>query len=346
MLDAELSAGPVIFGLDGLGIGLDLKTMTPALTLDGLEAGFSSAGIALSGALIHTGGQYEGTLTLDVAGFNIAAFGAYASPNGTPSFFAYAIVRDRPLGGPPFFFVTGLAAGIGYNRKLKLPPIDQITCFPLIQAAMPGDGGPLVLAGSDPLTILNAFGPDWISESPGDNWLAAGVTFSSFEMIKSTAVLTLTAGPKALLSLIGLSDLSFPTGAPNPIANAQVALLAVLDPEAGDLSTYGKLTPASYVLSPDARLSGGFAFNVWFASGDFVVTFGGYHPRFQKPAAYPDVPRLEMNWQVSDHLSVVASEYFALTPAAIMAGGFLSAVWSSGSLTAWFDVEANFLLLW
>lgn len=346
MLDAELRAGPILFGLDGLGIGLRPNDLHPTPTLDGLEAGFDSAGIALSGALINAAGQYTGTLKVEVAGYTIDAIGAYAMHAGAPTFFAYAILRNRPLGGPPFFFVTGLAAGLGYNRRLVIPTIDQVPQFPLILAALPGDGGPLVQAGGDPLATLDAFGPDWISMSPGDNWLAAGVSFSSFEMIQSTAVLTLTSGPKALLSLVGLSNLSIPTGSQDPIANAQVALLAVLDPERGDLAVDGKLTPASYVFSPQSRLSGGFAFYMWFTTGDFVVTFGGYHPHFQKPAAYPAVPRLQMNWQVSDHLAVVASEYFALTPSAIMAGGALSAMWSSGSLSAWFDVEANFLLLW
>jgi hypothetical protein len=57
------------------------------------------------------------------------------------------------------------------------------------------------------------------------------------------------------------------------------------------------------------------------------------------------VPRLGLNWQVTGDLSITGSEYFALTSSAVMAGGGFSAVWQSGSLKAWFDVQADFLLV-
>jgi len=33
-----------------------------------------------------------------------------------------------------------------------------------------------------------------------------------------------------------------------------------------------------------------------------VITLGGYHPAFQKPTHYPEVPRLGLNWNVTSHL--------------------------------------------
>jgi hypothetical protein len=355
LVDGALEAGPLALALRGLGVGVDLTTYTPDFTIDGLDVGFNAGGIDLSGGLVRRAvtdskgkqlTEYAGALTIKVGTYSIAAVGAYADDGGQPSFFVYAALTSPPLGGPSFFYVTGVAGGLGYNRGLNLPTVDQITGFPLISVISPeGDGGPLAKAGADPLQKLDAFG-SWVTITPGDAWFAAGVRFTSYEMITSTAVLAVTLGPRVLVSLLGLSAMSIPTSEPEPIAYAEVALVAVLDVEEAILRVDAKLTPSSYVISRDARLTGGFAFYVWFDTGDFVVTFGGYNPQFDKPAQYPDVPRLGLNWKVSDELSITAATYFALTPAAIMAGGSLSAVWQSGSLRAWFDVEANFLLMW
>ncbi|HAA26836.1 MAG TPA: hypothetical protein DCE56_03055, partial [Cyanobacteria bacterium UBA8553] len=60
----------------------------------------------------------------------------------------------------------------------------------------------------------------------------------------------------------------------------------------------------------------------------------------------PQVPRLGFNWQVDDHLTIKGDAYYALTPAALMAGGHLQARWESGPLSAWFNAGANFLIAW
>jgi hypothetical protein len=122
----------------------------------------------------------------------------------------------------------------------------------------------------------------------------------------------------------------------------------VYSPSAGVLSIQGQLTPQSYVLSPDCHLTGGFALFTWFGgdlAGQFVMTLGGYSPRFTPPKGYPVVPRLGLNWQVTSELVISGDLYFALTSSAVMAGGGLSAVWQSGDIRAWFDVEADFLLV-
>ncbi|MGH7750877.1 MAG: DUF6603 domain-containing protein, partial [Candidatus Dormibacteria bacterium] len=304
LLDASIQAGPLTLGLAGLGAGVALADYTPAFTLDGLDVAFSSGAVELGGALIARAAtdangnpieEYAGGLVVTAGAYTIAAVGAYAQDQGDPSFFAYAELTSPPLGGPAFFFVTGLAGGLGYNRRLRLPTVDEVKSFPLVQAISPGDSAPIARAGADPLAKLAAFG-DWVSASPGDFWLAAGVRFTSFEMIQSTAVLAVAVGPRTRVSLTGLSEMSIPSGAEDPIAHAEVALAATLDPADGVLRVDAKLTPASYVLSRAARLTGGFAFYAWFGSGDFVVTYGGYHPQFDKPASYPDVPRLGLSW--------------------------------------------------
>ena len=79
---------------------------------------------------------------------------------------------------------------------------------------------------------------------------------------------------------------------------------------------------------------------------DFVLTLGGYHPKFEAPQHYPQVPRLAVNWQVSAELHVKADAYFALTGSALMAGGHLQAVYQHDKLKAWFNAGADFIVAW
>jgi hypothetical protein len=110
-----------------------------------------------------------------------------------------------------------------------------------------------------------------------------------------------------------------------------------------------QLTPASYLLSQACRLTGGFAFATWFAgdhAGDFVLTLGGYHPRFNRPSHYPTVPRVGFEWQVGDTLTIRGESYFALCAHAVMAGTSVEASYRSGKAFASFHLGADFLISW
>ncbi|HNV91226.1 MAG TPA: hypothetical protein PKN25_09755, partial [Thauera aminoaromatica] len=80
-------------------------------------------------------------------------------------------------------------------------------------------------------------------------------------------------------------------------------------------------------------------------AGDFVVSVGGYHPSFQVPAHYPRPERVEFNCQIGQ-VTISGQCYFALCPAAIMAGGSLSIVYASGGIRAWLVARADFLMQW
>ena len=58
---------------------------------------------------------------------------------------------------------------------------------------------------------------------------------------------------------------------------------------------------------------------------------------------YPAIDRLGINWQVDSHIGIKGDAYFALTPAAMMAGGGLSATFDAGIIKAWFTVDVEFL---
>jgi hypothetical protein len=352
LLDAGFSSGGLSLSLLGLGVGSSLSDFNPEPTLDGIDVAFSGGPLLVSGGLLGTikPVNFTGEMILALPELSIGALGGFAIEDGLPSFFAYVSLA-RPMGGPPYFFVTGLAAGLGYNRKLVLPPVDQIADFPLVKWAMgssvPGSGADPGKQVADALGAL--VGAGVVPVSPGDAWLAAGVRFTSFRLVESFALLTVSLGGEFVVNLLGLSRLALPPRSESPVVLVEFEIKATFDPESGFLGIMGVLSRNSFLLSRDCHLTGGFAYCAWFSGpheGDFVVTAGGYSPLFTPPDHYPVVPRLGMRWQVSDDLSITGQEYFAVTSSAVMAGGSLSAVWSSGGIDAWFNLEADFLMVY
>ena len=153
------------------------------------------------------------------------------------------------------------------------------------------------------------------------------------------------------LNLIGNSRLAVPAkeSGLDPVAQAEIILQARFAPSEGVLSVRAELTPASYILSGNCRLTGGFAFCIWYADphdGDFVITLGGYHPAFKIPSHYPKVPRLGFKWQIDGNTSITGEAYFALCSHAVMAGGRLSFEYDDGWAWASLSVGADFLICW
>jgi hypothetical protein len=367
LLDASLNLAGLSLSLDGLAVNSPLNQFDPKFDLKGIGIDYKGGDtLEIGGAFLRTKittqdgktyDEYNGAAVIKfnvkAKTLNLSAIGSYAYFQGHPSLFIYAIL-DYPIGGPSFFFVTGLAAGFGYNRALKVPTIDQVATFPLVAEAVnppPAAGSNLDKAArlTGELTKLR----DYIPPETGQIFLAIGVKFNSFKTIDAFVLLTIAFGNRFELNVLGLATLIAPAnvgaGVP-PVAQVQLAIKASFLPAEGFIGVIAQLTPNSYILSQACHLTGGFAFYGWFVpnvhEGDFVLTLGGYHPLFKVPDHYPKVPRLILNWQVNSELYIKADAYFALTPSAIMAGGHLQATWNSGPLSAWFNAGADFLMSW
>lgn len=340
LLDASLALSPFTFSLAQAGAGINISRLSDAaFYLSGFGVAFDNGALAINGSFSRKRREgkevYAGSLMVKCKAFTAMAVGEYSCG----SLFAY-MALSASVGGPPAFFVTGVALGFGYNKKLTLPSIEKVPEYPLIKA---------VRKGFDAQTLddLNRF----ITEESRQNFLTAGVRFTSFKIVDGFLLLSVSFGKKFQIGVLGIADISMPPNAPSkPVARAQLALKAEYDPSAGVFSAEARLTSESYILSRDCKLTGGFAAFCWFDgsehSGDFVITLGGYHPAFQKPAHYPEVPRLGLNWKLNSNLNISGEIYFALTPGAVMAGGKLSAVYTQGKLRAWFIAYADFIVSW
>jgi hypothetical protein len=348
-----LAAGGLEIDLIGIGLGSPISHPALQFTIQGLAVSFSEGPVSVMGGMIgslepHV--DFVGALSVRAPELSLAAFAGYAEYEDHPSLFLYAVL-DTPIGGPPAFFVTGVAAGLGFNRKLAVPDVAGVATFPLVAWAQ-GNGAPAMdptkPMGDQVTTALGLLAQSGVvAPSVGDYWFAAGLRFTSFEIVDSFALLTLSIGADVEIALLGLSTLTVPPQSTSPVAEVQLALEVAFSYDKGLISIAGQLTDNSYVLSRACRLTGGFAFYLWFAGdhhGETILTLGGYNPNFDVPKYYPSVPRLGLNWQLVPELSITGSLYFALNPNVVMAGGKLSAVWNSGPISAWFTYWADFLM--
>ncbi len=364
---ALLDGGVTAFGLEVDLVGLsvttkvtDLSNFSPQFDLQGLGISFSKGSVDIAAAFLHLNDEYDGLATVQAGPLRLGAIGSLAKVQGQSSLFIYAVL-DYPIGGVPAFYVTGLSGGFGLNRQLLMPPVDQVSTFPLIAEAInppqiptdAGSAGPVI---ANELQKLDQYLPP----SVGQYFACAGIRFTSFELLDSFVVLAVSFGREFELDLLGLTTLVVPPKQTSAPALAVVALQikASFIPDQGIVIVQGQLTSTSYILDPNCHLTGGFGFAVWFGpspyAGDFVVTLGGYHPDFTKPSYYPDAPRLGLSWKISTELSVVGGLYFALTPRALMAGGALNATFqisvdvgiASADIKAWFLLGADFIVYW
>ena len=346
LLDGGVSLAGLNVTVDDLGLKVPIATFdqldTWSIGLRGLGVSYNKGGIKVSGALLQTdaqGNEYSGACLVQAGGKTFTAIGAY-SKNPETSMFVFVLL-PLPIGGPPFLFITGMAGGFGYNRGLNVPSIDAVNDFPLVQAAL-GSGG----FSSDPMNALQKLGSA-VPVKSGAYWLAGGIRFTSFELAKSVALAYVLLDRGLEIGLLGLTQMKLPES--NPLVNLEMALKARFSSADGLISVEARLTDNSWLLSDDCRLTGGFAFYLWFAGAhksDFVITLGGYHPKFAVPKHYPEVPRLGFNWRVTSKVTIKGESYFALTSAAVMAGGLLEASYKSGNLKAWFKAWADFLIQW
>ncbi|HET8798321.1 MAG TPA: DUF6603 domain-containing protein, partial [Thermoanaerobaculia bacterium] len=322
----------------------------PEFGIDGVAASYASPSLTFGGALLRVPNpdyfQFDGAVVVKAKKYGTSALASYATSE-PPSMFVFALV-NVPVGGPPAFFINGFSGGFGFNRQLTLPSLAEVPTYPLIAGAS---------------ISTNPFGPDptigdFVGQMSGrmpvaigQYWAAAGIAAETFGTLQSQLLMTVAFGTRFQIGIIGLSTLAIPPDVDKPVARAQLAMEAVFLPDDGFMGISAQLTPSSYVFEPECVLSGGFAYFLWFSpnenSGDFVVTLGGYSPYYNKPAHYPAVPILGMNWNVADSpLVLKGGAYLALMPRAVMTGGYLNGTWSSDSLKVWFAINADFLIQW
>lgn len=293
-----------------------------AVDLMGLAVSAELSGISLSGGMLKTIGppengpvSYVGMLLGRFGIYGLSVFGGYTDDNGNPSFFVFGAING-PIGGPPAFFVTGIGGGLGINRGLRIPDdVTHFNDFPFIKALDPASR-----PSDDPMGELRKLN-EYFPPQRGNFWFAAGISFNSFALVDGIAVIAVSFGDGLEINLLGLARMALPRPEA-ALVSIELGLLARFSTREGVFMIRAGLTENSWLLYPEVRLTGGFAFAIWWKgplAGQFVMTLGGYHPDFHREG-YPEVPRLGLIWRFSDAIVIKGGAYFALTSEALMAG--------------------------
>ncbi|MFJ2194121.1 DUF6603 domain-containing protein [Kitasatospora sp. NPDC087861] len=326
---------------------------------DGVVISYNNPPLSVNGALVALSATppyrtvLGGVLLVDAGVVSGSAVGAYVVPQDSglqPSVFAFgALGSDKGIGPSPFQ-VRGIALGLGWNSRIRLPEVEAMNDFPFIAALdTPGTIG----GSSDPVQILKAItgGADpWVRPAQDELWVAAGLAFSCFEAVTGSAMAVVQTGADLTIALLGLAATEYPPNGDRKYAKAELGIEVVLKPNKGELRLAAALTRNSFLLDPNCRLRGGVALATWYGpsrqAGDFVFTLGGYHPRYQRPDHYPAPARLGFDWDLTGSVTVSGGVYFAITPSAVMLGGELEVNFHSGMLRAWLVARADALIQW
>jgi large repetitive protein len=310
-----------------------------AVDLAGLAVSADMAGVTIAGGLLKQttgeGIEYLGMLLGRFGVYGLTIFGGYGEGvDGDQKFTAFFAIGavNGPIGGPPAFFLTGIGGGFGINRRLIVPTdLSTFGNYPLIQAL------DIAAQPQEPMAQLRALG-QYFPMQKGTFWFAAGLSFNSFALVDGIAVVAVQIGDGLDINLLGLARMALPRPQV-ALVSIEVALLVHFSSSEGVLWVQGQLTDNSWLLYPDIKLTGGFAFVIWFKgehSGEFALTLGGYHPDFHRDG-YPQVPRLGLRWSIGDAIVIKSGSYFALTSEALMAGGDFEASAHFGP--AWAEVK-------
>ena len=361
-----------LFGFTGsvqdLEVGIPITDITNyekyTLDLAGVEISYDGGGVTIAGGFLKETDpktqeiSYSGAASVQAGQYGATAIGSYTmiatstdpNPKKAPSLFAFAVVRG-PLGGPPAFFITGVAGGFAYNRDLVVPPVSEIIDFPFIKGAI----DPSFFGTNDPGAALATLGPA-APPKVGSYWVAVGLSATTFNLLETFALAMVQFGSDFAINIVGVSTISQPpmVKRDQALVYLELAIKISLRPSDGVFSMEAQLTPNSFVLIQACKVTGGFAFYLWFkdnpekqiSAGDFVLSVGGYSPRFTKPDFYPTVPIVGINWPVVDGVNVRGGAYLTLTSSAFMAGGYLSATFVAGPIEAWFDASMDVLIAW
>ncbi len=205
MLDASVGSGCFELDLIGFNVNFPLTLLQdPAkhadeieVGLDGLSISYTKPPLTISGGFARTetvkpyeDDLYRGWLLIKAETFQVTVLGSYGNilvdGEKQPSLFLYGTYAGA-IGGPPPFFVLGLALGGGFNTRLALPPVEKVAEFPLVQAVT--DPDKFADGAADLLQSV-------VQPSYGDYWLAMGVRFTSFKMADSFALFSVSFGTR------------------------------------------------------------------------------------------------------------------------------------------------------
>ncbi|RWC62377.1 DUF6603 domain-containing protein [Mesorhizobium sp.] len=330
---ADAKLGPLFAYVEGLGL---TATLVPndhgALGKFDIVFGLklpTGYAVALDAPPISGGGflsvgdnEYRGALALKLATFGVSAFAVLNTrlPGGQKGFsFVASIFGDFvfPLGFG--FFLTGLGGLIGINRTANTDALREVLYAGNLDT---------ILFPNDPIanasTILDSMAAIF---PPREGQYLFGpmakIAFSQPPLIEGKLGIVLEIGSEVRLLILGAVGSKLPTR-DAPLVSLEVAFFGEIDFGAGTIS-FDATLQNSYILlwgvSGDVAVRTGWAPRI-----NHIISFGGLHPRYPKPANLPDLRRMSINFGTNNpRISLWAYQALTLNSLQFGAGADLYA---------------------
>jgi len=321
----SLALGPLVAAFEGLGILIrpapgPIRPEPDALQFDlvpptGYGIALGAGPVEGGGYLAVSGSQYRGMLALRMEFLAFSAFGILSTelPGGRDGFSFVACIFgefDIPLGYG--FFLTGLGGIVGVNRTADSEALRRaVVSGSLDSVLFPAD--PVAQAGRilDELDNLfparqgqHVFGP------------VARIAFGRPTLVEGKLGIVLETGDQLRLLILGVISSDLPSK-DVALVSLRVPFFGEIDLAAGTISLDGSLTGSrvlGYGIGGDMAARTGWAPRI-----DHVISFGGLHPAYPRPANLPELRRLSINFG-SNNPRVTLSAYLAVTTNSLQFG--------------------------
>ncbi|WP_308785462.1 DUF6603 domain-containing protein [Phytohabitans rumicis] len=342
----EVKLGPVTVRVEGVGVGgrLDFPEGGGNLGFADLDVGFrpptglslrvDSRAVSGAGFLSYDpkDESYSGGVDLEFTKLRLSALGLLATrmPDGRKGFSLLVVVNARfpepiPLGLG--FRLAGVGGLVGINRAVDVAKLrDGLRTGALSAILAPGEAvreepGQLLrdLAGFFPVTPgRHVFGP------------TARLTWGLPTVATLDLGLALELPQPLRFIAAGRVRVALPDERA-PIALLNMDAFGVLDTGEGTLALDATLYDSQIA---GWQLSGDMALRArWSGESEFVLSVGGFHPRFTPPPGFPALRRVTMALGDGD-VRLRLEAYLALTPNTLQLGARVEVAARMGDVTA------------
>lgn len=350
--------GPVYIQVEKIGMKLEVSMPEEGGSWEttDLDFGFlppKGVGIRIDAKAISGGGfleldwenhRYAGVLALNFLDLELVAVGLINTrlPNNRPGFsmlISIGVIFDPPFQLPYQFTLNGVGGLVGINRTMKVDVLqDRIRDGAINSIMFPRD---VIENAPKIISDLRAIFPPQEGHTVVAPFLKIGWGASTIVEVDLGIFLEFPfSGRLILLGGIGIY-------LPNKAVEERLVEIHV--------DVFGDFNfSESYVLIEgrlrDSQvegitLNGGFAFVLdWGTQPQFLMSVGGYHPRYQKPARFPDIPRLSAQIKKGDDFRATCKYYQAITSNSYQIGFSADLLVKKGKAIATGYFEMNALL--
>jgi len=356
-VDAKLDLGRFLAVVTGVGVGLDWKYPTSStsgkldfkfLSPTGVGLSINSDGMSGGGKLTREENRYTGVLQLSFRGkVNFSAIGILdtklpGTQGGYSLLLLISVDNFAPIALGFGFSLTGIGGLIALHRRMDTE---------VLQSGIYDETLDSLLFPPNPVkdesTIINVL--DRAFPVAVDNFVFGPTakiiwgTGKALLQIKLGLFIHITDKKGVVVALPGVITTLLPDEK-SEILSIRANFLAVIRFTEGNAALDATLFDSrigKFTLSGDMvlRIS-------WKEQPNFLISVGGFNPRFTPPASLPSLRRLQISILDEDDAKVSMQCYFAVTSNSIQTGARMDAYFKAGDfqVVGWlgFDVLFQF----